>query len=220
MSRLLFRLAFLFALVALIGCNSAATPTPVLLPTLLPTPSPIPYITFLPVQEPPTDTPTALPTASATLVPLVKTTPTRTPTLPAGTMRVKLFFVAINDNGVAGKKIGCGDSIVAVDRFIPTTIAPLTAALRELFSLTDRNYGSSGLYNALYQSKLKIDSIAIVNTRATIRLSGSLMLNGVCDNPRVQAQLEPIALQFSTVSSVSIFLNGIPLQQALSEKGG
>ncbi len=215
MSRLLFRFGFSIALVALIGCSAGATPTPV--------PSPIPQITFLPAPTvPPTDTPP--PTATATLVLsptlTVKTTPTRTPALPAGTMRVKLFFVAMNDNGVAGKKIGCGDSIVAVDRFIPITVAPLTAALHELFSLTDRNYGQSGLYNALYQSKLKIDSISIVNGKATIRLSGSLVLNGVCDNPRVQAQLEPIALQFSTVSSVAIFLNGIPLQQALSEKGG
>ncbi len=213
MRRLLFRFAFVMVLLVLIGCSSAATPTPVLLPTL-----------FAVTPLAPTAAPTATPSPTATLVvspvPTVKLTPTRTPTLPAGTMRVKLFFVAINDNGVAGKKIGCGDSIVAVDRFIPITLAPLTAALRELFSLTDRNYGSSGLYNALYQSKLKIDSIAIVNARATIRLSGSLVLNGVCDNPRVQAQLEPIALQFSTVSSVAIFLNGIPLQQALSEKGG
>ncbi len=215
MSRFLLRFGFIVAAAALMGCSAGATPTPV--------PSPIPQITFLPAPTlPPTDTPP--PTATATLVLsptlTVKTTPTRTPTLPAGAMRVKLFFVAINDNGVAGKKIGCGDSIVAVDRFIPTTVAPLTAALRELFSLTDRNYGQSGLYNALYQSKLKIDSIAIVNRKATIRLSGSLVLSGACDNPRVQAQLEQVALQFPTVSSVAIFLNGIPLQQALSEKGG
>ncbi len=219
MSRLSFRFAFVIGLIALIGCSPAATPSPAA--------SPIPQITFLPASTnapiaAPTDRPP--PSLTATLVlppaPTLKVTPTRTPTLPAGTMRVKLFFVALNDNGAAGKKIGCGDSIVAVDRFIPITLAPLTAALRDLFSLTDRNYGQSGLYNALYQSKLKIDSIAIVNRKAMIYLSGSLALNGVCDNPRVQAQLEPIALQFSTVSSVAIFLNGIPLQQALSEKGG
>jgi hypothetical protein len=215
MARLSFRFAFVMGLIALIGCSPAATPTPVLLPTFFP------VTLFAPTATP---TVTSTPSATATLVvspvPTLKTTPTRTPTIPAGTMRVKLFFVAVNDNGVAGKKYGCDDSIVAVDRFIPITLAPLTAALRELFSMTDRNYGSSGLYNALYQSKLKIDSIAIVNTRATIHLSGSLVLNGVCDNPRVQAQLEQIALQFPTVSSVAIFLNGIPLQQALSEKGG
>ena len=133
-------------------------------------------------------------------------------------MRVKLFFVAVNDNGVAGKKIGCNDSLVAVDRAIPTTNAPLTASLKELFSLTDQNYGQSGLYNALYQSKLKIESISIVSGKATINLTGSLVLGGECDNPRIQAQIEQVALQFSTVKTVAVFLNSKTLQQALSEK--
>jgi len=133
-------------------------------------------------------------------------------------MRVKLYFIAVNDNGAAGKKIGCNDSLVAVDRAIPATNAPLTGALNVLFSLTDKDYGESGLYNVLYQSKLKIDSISIVSAKATINLSGSLVLSGVCDNPRVQAQIEQVALQFSTVKTVAIFLNGKALQQALSQE--
>jgi hypothetical protein len=59
-----------------------------------------------------------------------------------------------------------------------------------------------------------------VDGKATIKLSGSLVLNGICDNPRVEAQIEQVALQFSTVKSVQVYLNNIPLQQALSEKGG
>jgi hypothetical protein len=42
-------------------------------------------------------------------------------------------------------------------------------------------------------------------------------LGGVCDSPRVQAQLEEIALQFSTVNSVAVFINGEPLDQVLSQ---
>lgn len=218
MSRLFVRFAFVIVSVALMGCTTAATPTrapapaaSVVLPTLVSTAAP-------------TAAPTAESTAAATLVltpvPTVKTTPTRTPTIPVGTMRVKLYFVALNDNGASGKKIGCNDSLVAVDRAIPTTNAPLTASLKELFSLTDQNYGQSGLYNALYQSKLKVGSISIVSGKATINLTGSLVLGGVCDNPRVQAQIEQVALQFSTVKTVAVFLNGVSLQQALSEKGG
>ena len=215
MFRLLFRFAFLLALVALIGCSAAATPTPA------PTRPIVPLVTAAPtVAATDTPAPTSTPTLVFSPVPTIKVTPTRTPTIPAETIRIRLFFVAINDNGVAGKKIGCNDSIVAVDRAIPATNAVLTASLKELFSLTDKNYGQSGLYNALYQSKLKIDSISILNRKATIRLTGTLMLNGVCDNPRVQAQIEEVALQFSTVSSVAVYLNGVPLQQALSEKGG
>jgi Sporulation and spore germination len=203
---------FTAAIFALISCNAAAIPTPtrVASPTALPT-------------TVPTDTPAPTPTVAATRapspIPTVAATPTRAPTV-AGTTRVKLYFVAIDDNGKSGEKIGCNDSLVAVDREIPATSAPLTAALNELFSLKDRYYGQSGMYNALYQSKITIESVTIVDGKATINLSGSLVLNGVCDNPRVEAQIEQVALQFSTVKTVEVFLNNIPLQQALSEKGG
>jgi hypothetical protein len=40
-------------------------------------------------------------------------------------------------------------------------------------------------------------------------------VGGVCDEPRVRAQLEETALQFVTVDSVSIFVNGQPLAEAL-----
>ncbi len=216
MPRLFVWFAFVIASIALMGCTTAATPTPA--PSLTRAAVPTAVATAAP-----TAVPTRMPTVTATLVlspmPTIHITPTRTPTNAAGTMRVKLYFVAMNDNGVAGKKIGCNDSLVAVDRAIPSTNAPLTASLKELFSLTDQTYGQSGLYNSLYQSKLKIDSIAIVNAKATINLSGSLVLGGVCDNPRVEAQIEQVALQFSTVKTVAVFLNGKTLQQALSEKG-
>ncbi len=214
MSRLFLFFAFTVVIVALSGCNTAAIPTPpatrVVLPTTIPT-------------AVPTDIPVPASTATSRVpspIPTVAATRTRAPTPAAGTTRVQLYFVAIDDNGKSGKKIGCNDSLVAVDREVPATSAPLTTALNELFLLKDRFYGQSGLYNALYQSKLKIESVTIVDGKATIKLAGSLILNGVCDNPRVEAQIEQVALQFSTVKSVAVFLNNIPLQQALSEKGG
>jgi hypothetical protein len=221
MSHLLVRVGCVFALLALIGCSSA--------PAVAPTPAPTPANTALPTANPtaastaaPTAPPTRMATVTATIVlspvPTVRTTPTRTSTVAAGMTRVKLYFVALNDNGATGKKIGCNDSLVAVDREIPATNAPLTAVLNVLFSLTDKDYGQSGLYNALYQSKLKIDSAAIVSAKATINLSGSLVQGGVCDSPRIQAQIEQVALEFSTVKTVAVFLNGKSLQQVLSEK--
>ena len=44
------------------------------------------------------------------------------------------------------------------------------------------------------------------------------MLGGVCDSPRFEAQIEQTALQFSTVSSVEVFINDIPLQDVLSQQ--
>lgn len=207
--------------VMLIGCSSepasllVSTPTRVFIPTSPSSPLPTTAATDVPV---PTATAVLAPIATATTVPTVKVLPTATSTVAAGKMTIKLFFVALEDNGKSGKKIGCNDSIVAVDRAIPATQAPLTASLNELFSIHDKNYGQSGLYNALANANLKVDSAAVINGKATINISGTLNLGGVCDDPRVQAQIEQVALQFSTVKQVSVFLNGIPLEKALSQK--
>lgn len=207
----------------LTACTAQAAPT--LVPTV-----PLVIPTIVPASATPTTAPasptmlspssTSVPTFVPTAIPTIKTTPTRTPTLKPGTMRVQIFLVAIDDGGKAGKKIGCGDSVVAVDRFVPVTNAPLRAALTELFSLRDRNYGQSGLYNALYQSTLKVDSASVIDAKATISLSGKVTLGGACDNPRFEAQIKETALQFSTVKSVTVYINGIPIEQVLSEKGG
>lgn len=204
------------ASVALVGCSSEptsllmSTPTRVIVPAPVATPIPTPA---------PTDAPIATRVGVPTIAPTIATTPTRTTTAAPGTMKIKLFFVALEDNGKSGKKIGCNDSLVAVERAIPATQAPLTAALKELLSIRERNYGPSGLYNALANANLKIDGVAVVDGKAIIQLSGTLSLSGVCDDPRAEAQLKELALQFSTVKDVSITLNGIPIEKALSGKG-
>jgi hypothetical protein len=215
------RLLSIFISIVLMGCGGTPTsllidtPTRVMSPTVLPTPVPTATTTIPPLASPTATiiVPTRAPLPTATLA------PSRTPTVAAGKMNIKLFFVALDDNGKSGKKIGCNDSIVAVDRAIPTTQAPLTAALKELLSIKERNIGQSGLYNALAQATLTIDSVAVVNGKAIIQLSGTLSLGGVCDDPRAEAQLKELALQFSTVRDVSIFINGKPIDQVLSGKG-
>ncbi|HLJ69610.1 MAG TPA: GerMN domain-containing protein, partial [Chloroflexota bacterium] len=79
-------------------------------------------------------------------------------------------------------------------------------------------YGKSGLYNALYQARLTVNSVVIRNGRAVINLRGKLNLRGVCDNPRVEAQLKRTAFQFPTVHSVAIFVNSVPLWKVLSTR--
>lgn len=206
------------ASIALAGCSSSeptsllvSTPTRVIVPAPVATPIPSPA---------PTNAPTATRVIAPTIAPTVAAaTPTRTITAAPGSMKVKLFFVALDDNGKSGKKIGCNDSIVAVERAIPVTQAPLTATLKELLSIKERNIGQSGLYNALSNANLKIDGVAVIDGRAIINLSGTLALGGVCDDPRAEAQLKELALQFSTVKEVSITLNGVPIEKALSGKG-
>lgn len=158
---------------------------------------------------------TRTPTAAATARP----TSTRAPVPSPGMMTVKLFFVALNDNGESGRMIGCEDSVVAVDRAIPETSAPLTAALKELLSIRTQYYGQSGLYNALYQSNLKVGGVSITSGTAIINLTGTYALGGVCDGPRFVAQIQETALQFSTVREVVVFINGKPIDSILSGKG-
>jgi len=177
------------------------------------------------LPAPPTIAPSTAPSATAltvataapaTAAPSPSATPTTRPLVLVD--RVKVFLVAIGDEGKAGKAIGCGDSLVAVERQIQPTSEPLKAAYQELLSIHDREYGQSGLYNALYQCDLKVDSVTLASGKATVRLSGQTALGGECDNPRVGAQLTEIALQFPTVKEVAVYVNGAPLQQWLSLK--
>ncbi len=168
----------------------------------------------------PSDTPVLIPTLAPTIQPSVNNARPSATTAPVttggGITRVKIFLIAVNDNGKTGTAVGCGDSVVGVEREIAPTSAPLTAALNQLFSLHDQFYGQSGLYNSLYRAQLQLSSVAIVNGRATIKLNGQLLLGGECDDPRAEAQLTQTALQFSTVHAVDIFVNGVPLKTLLS----
>lgn len=176
---------------------------------------------------------------SQNLKPIVSLTPTPIPAVvtvtPAGTVipptgspnptvtgaqvnQVKIFLIALNDNGTLGKKVGCGDSVVGVDKPIPPTTAPLKAALDQLLAVKSKNYGQSGLYNSLYQSNLKVDSVSITDNVATIKLSGTTALGGECDDPRFKAQIEETALQFPTVTQADILINNKPIDQVITTK--
>jgi hypothetical protein len=114
--------------------------------------------------------------------------------------------------------VGCGDSAIPINVTIPRTQAVLRAALEKLFSAKQQFYGESGYYNALYQSDLQVAGVTIEQGKATIRLTGTILLGGSCDAPRVQAQIEQTALQFSTVSEVDVFINEVPLEEFLSTR--
>lgn len=136
-----------------------------------------------------------------------------------GAHEVKLFLIAVDDAGRLGKKIGCDDSVVAVTRDLRTTRTPLRAAIEELLRVP-RIYGSNPeLYNALYQSQLRLKSVSVRRGVARLSFAGRLVTGGVCDGPRVQAQIEETALQFPTVKKVKVFINGQPLSVYLSERG-
>lgn len=126
----------------------------------------------------------------------------------------RIHMIGLGTNG----PLGCGDTVVPVVQEVPATNAILRATLERLLSVRTQFYGQSGLYNALYLSNLTVGDITINNRVATVHLSGQVVLSGTCDGPRIQAQLEEAALQFSTIDSVRIFINGRTLQSILSEQ--
>jgi hypothetical protein len=168
--------------------------------------------------DPPVTTSTTIPVPTDSLVPTVPVA-TLVPTDMPVAHTVQIFLIAVGDNGQSGSLVGCGDSAVPVQVQTPPTSQVLQAALVALLSIKDQFYGQSGLYNALYQSDLQVDSITIAAGKASVYLSGTLLLGGECDNPRVQAQLEQTILQFPTVTAADIFINGKPLADVLSLKG-
>lgn len=200
--------------------TSSASPTddvgsasPTIPPTAASTATPAPSS----AQPSPPATKPAPTQALPTPVPPVKSSPTA-PRPTAAKDAVLIYLIALEDNGKSGPLVGCGDSAVPVSVPIQPTLGVLKAAFEALLANKNRTYGGSGLYNALYQSDLKLDSAKIENGKATVQLIGVLTLGGECDDPRVKAQLEQTALQFTTVQTVAIFINGKPLDDALSLK--
>ena len=210
-------LLFLVLLVTACGrLEVSIEQTPTLLATLTPQ---IPTNTATAVITLPTEQ--VNPTATITipsLTPVLSTATRVPPTSTAVQQTVKIFLIALEDNGQSGILVGCGDSAVPVTVIIPRTQGVLKAALEKLLSIKEQYYGESGLYNALYQSDLKLKSVTIDQGKAIIHLTGTVMLGGVCDAPRVEAQIKQTALQFSTVSDVEVFINDIPLEDVLSQK--
>lgn len=176
-------------------------------------------------------TPTVL--ASATARHAVGSTMTETVSLPPSpvptltdyatkspeTSELLIYLVAVEDNGASGKLVGCGDSLVSVKRHIAPTRYAMVAALTELFAIKEQHYGESGLYNALFQSDLRVESVEVdENGIATVVLTGQVMLGGMCDTPRFIGQIEETILAVAGVQSVNILLNGKPINEALSTR--
>lgn len=129
------------------------------------------------------------------------------------TRRVKVYLVAVDDKGKAGRKIGCDDSLVPVERAVKAGAPPLRAAVEELLSVPHEYEG--GLGNYWWGEGLKVRDASVRRGTATIRISGKLFVAGVCDEPRIEEQIKETARQFPGVRRVRVFVNGRPLSEAI-----
>ena len=166
--------------------------------------------------------PTPSSSGSATTAPASTTstepgTPSSTapPSSPAPTTSpVTLYFIALNDNGASGPKVGCGDSAVGTSSAPQTFTDPVAGAMTELLSLHDPQLGQSGLDNTLWQSSLALDSVTRSGGIVTVALSGDFVQGGECDTPRIIAQLTLTAQAAAGSETVDITVNGVPLRDA------
>ena len=140
--------------------------------------------------------------------------PVPAPAAPAQTTEVKIAVIALNDAGKNGPKIGCDDSMVYIGIILSQgTTQPLNEAMRQLFEYGTETVAEPGigqdLYNVIPKMKdLKFGRATLENGVAKLYLTGNTAgLGGVCDSPRVQAQIEGTAKQFPTVTSVETYLN-------------
>jgi len=124
--------------------------------------------------------------------------------------QVKIYLIGLGN-------IDCGTPVAVVRRVRPTT-APLTAAIQELITLKEQYYGESGLFNPLYQSNLSIETVTLESGMATIRLVGTLHVEGACHGATIKTVFDRTSLQFSTVDSAAVFINGRSLLDILSEE--
>jgi hypothetical protein len=208
------------ALLMLSGaCNSKADGTPQAQaePTQTMAASPEPP-TSTPV--PPTDTPlppTASPTATSTHtatplptetpIPSESPTPTSPPPTASGEDAIYVYYILPKTDG----PVGCGDTLVKVNTGLYRTgdnATDITTALRNLFN---KQQYIGNLYNPVYLSNWRIDSVDFKDYEglANISLSGGYVRSGDrCDDSRVRAQIWTTIKQFPGVKTVYILMNG------------
>lgn len=133
----------------------------------------------------------------------------------AGTRTVTAYYVLVDDGGAGGVRFGCNDSLAGVRRSVPGSAEPLAAAMR---ALLDGSAMPAGLYNALSGSSLTFQSGTFDGSTVTVYLAGSMRPGGVCDIPRIEAQLTQTAIASVGAIHAEVYINGVGLTDALSLK--
>jgi hypothetical protein len=130
--------------------------------------------------------------------------------------RLNIYLVQEGDNGENGIAAACNDSIVPVQINIDATVAPLTASLDALLKRDPADLDLAQLTNPSAEGTLVIDQVDIINGQARVALTGNVADNlSFCDGARIAAQMQATALQYSTVTSVTVTVNGVPLADLL-----
>jgi len=128
-------------------------------------------------------------------------------------------LIDIGDQGKNGQAVGCGDSVVAVERTVPYQENVLRSALETLLAEPNQDGGPNGHYNALVQSDLVVEDARIVEGTALINLAGTYSVGGICDEPRIAAQILETANAIPAFQRVAATINGRNLAEVTSGGG-
>jgi hypothetical protein len=142
------------------------------------------------------------------------------PDMQAGTVteRARVYLVEMEDGGVNGRRIGCGDSAVPVVVTLVRREPALQGSLEALLSMKEPWDDRSGLYNALHGSRLEVERIERSGAEVKVYLKGYLEIGEECDGQRILAQLTETALQYPDVQRATFYLEGKPLAGLLTGK--
>lgn len=138
----------------------------------------------------------------------------QTPQAPSRFTRTRVYL--INMAAAPDDRI-CAEPLTGLEISIEPTVAPLTAAIESMLSTPD--YDVEGVYNAFSLSDLTLEGIDINNREAEIALSGELVTLGQCDSQWMPAQIRQTALQYDTIDSVVITVNGEPIEDVIASIG-
>ncbi len=145
--------------------------------------------------------------------------------------KASLYYIDLEkfgSNTTDPQSIGCGDAVVAYeipvgDLFATTKADATTYVLGQLFDNTvfeglEKLNPSKATqpYNVLAGSKITIKTIKDIPGQYEVRLVGTPKIGGVCDGPRVVAQIQKTLDAVYAPSTVAVFLNGKPLAEAFS----
>lgn len=138
----------------------------------------------------------------------------QTPQSPSPFTQTRVYL--INMAAAPDDRI-CAEPLTGLEISIEPTIAPLTAAIESMLSTPD--YEVEGIYNAFSLSNLTLEGIDINDREAEIALSGELVTLGQCDSQWMPAQIRQTALQYDTIDSVVITVNGEPIEDVIASRG-
>lgn len=124
-----------------------------------------------------------------------------------------MYFVALDDGGSTGVRFGCNDSLVAVFHSPAAAAEPLRTSLTILLG---GSVAPAGLYNSLDSSDLEYVSAYFDGTTVVVNLAGTVRPGGICDIPRLEAQLTHTAVSAVGASRAEIYVDGRRLADVLS----